>query len=137
MVAPWKRRRPASTRTQVAFPASLSGLGIRRCHSCGVGHRCGLDPTWLWLWCRPAAAAPNQPLAWEPPCALGVALKSQKKKEKKRSLRGACSLLSSRWLPFGCSSSTRSSGLPAAEFASSPEFSVCIAFIFFNHFKIV
>ena len=35
------------------------------------------DPALLWLWCRPAAAAPNQPLAWEPPYAEGVALKRQ------------------------------------------------------------
>ena len=27
------------------------------------------------LWCRPAATAPIGPLAWEPPCAAGVALK--------------------------------------------------------------
>ena len=39
--------------------------------SCGVGHRLGLDPTWLWLWCRPAAAALIQPLAWELPYATG------------------------------------------------------------------
>ena len=25
--------------------------------SCDVGHRHGLDPMLLWLWCRPAAAA--------------------------------------------------------------------------------
>ena len=25
--------------------------------SCGEGHRCGLDPLSLWLWCRLAAAA--------------------------------------------------------------------------------
>ena len=31
------------------------------------------DPVLLWLWCRPAAAAPIQPLAWEPPYAIGVA----------------------------------------------------------------
>ena len=35
--------------------------------SCGVGHRCGSDPMWLWLWCRLAAAAPIRPLAWDPP----------------------------------------------------------------------
>ena len=23
------------------------------------------DPVSLWLWCRPAATAPNGPLAWE------------------------------------------------------------------------
>ena len=38
----------------------------------------------LWLWYRPAAAAPIQSLAWEFPYAVGVALKSQKKKKKKK-----------------------------------------------------
>ena len=37
---------------------------------------------WLWLWCRPAATAPISPLAWEPPCASGAALKQRQKKEK-------------------------------------------------------
>ena len=35
--------------------------------SCGVGHRCGSNLVVLWLWCRPAAAAPIQPLTWESP----------------------------------------------------------------------
>ena len=48
--------------------------------SCGVGHRCGLDPMLPWLWCRPAATALIWPLAWELPCATGVALKKVKKK---------------------------------------------------------
>ena len=39
------------------------------------------DPALLWLWCRPAAAAPIGPLAWELPYAAGVALKSQEKKK--------------------------------------------------------
>ena len=51
--------------------------------SCGVGHRCGSDLAWLWLWCRPEAVAPIPPLAWEPPYAMGVALKSIKKKKRK------------------------------------------------------
>ena len=48
------------------------------------------DLALLWLWCRPAAAAPIQPLAWEPPYAAGAAqeiattTKRQKKKKKKR-----------------------------------------------------
>ena len=46
--------------------------------NCGVGHRCGLDPMWLW----PAAVAPIRPLAWELPCASGAALKSKKQKKK-------------------------------------------------------
>ena len=41
------------------------------------------DPALLWLWCRPAAVALSGPLAWEPPCAAGVALKSKKIKNKK------------------------------------------------------
>ena len=31
-------------------------------------------PALLWLWCRLEATAPIRPLAWEPPCAAGVAL---------------------------------------------------------------
>ena len=54
--------------------------------SCGVDCRCGLDPILLWLWSRPVATAPIQPLAWEPPYAASAALemaKTQKKKQKK------------------------------------------------------
>ena len=39
------------------------------------------DPVLLWLWRRLAAIAPTRPLAWEPPFAAGVALKSKKHKE--------------------------------------------------------
>ena len=46
---------------------------------CGVGHRQGLDPALLWLWCRLAATAPIQPLDWEPPDAMSAALKKKKK----------------------------------------------------------
>ena len=46
--------------------------------SCGVGVRRGTDPPLPWLWCRPAAAAVIQPLAWELPFATGVALKRKK-----------------------------------------------------------
>ena len=64
--------------------ASLSGLRIQRC--CGVGCRLGSDLGLLWLWCRPAAAAPITPLAWELPYAAGVALQSKKGK-KERNVR--------------------------------------------------
>ena len=46
--------------------------------SCGVGGRCGSDLVLLWLWHGPAAVAPIGPLAWEPPYAMGAALKSKK-----------------------------------------------------------
>ena len=37
----------------------------------------------LWLWCRPAATAAIQPLAWEPSYAVGEALKRKKKKRER------------------------------------------------------
>ena len=52
--------------------------------SCGVGHRCDLDPVLLWLWCRLVAVAPIKPLAWELPYATGAALKKWQKDQKKR-----------------------------------------------------
>ena len=60
--------------------------------SCGVGHRHGSDLALLWLWCRLAATAPIEPLAWAPPHASGAALKRQKKKKKERSQRAVSSL---------------------------------------------
>ena len=51
--------------------------------SCGVGRTLGLDLVLLWLSRRPAAAALTGPLACEPPCATGTAIKRQKKKKKK------------------------------------------------------
>ena len=50
--------------------------------SCVVVCRFGSDLAWLWLWCRLVAAAPIGPLAWEPQCAMDVALKRQKKKKE-------------------------------------------------------
>ena len=49
--------------------------------SCGVSSRYDVDPTLLWLWCRPA---PVECLAWEPPYAVGAALKSKKKKKERK-----------------------------------------------------
>jgi len=51
--------------------------------SCGVGCRRGSDPALLWLWRRPVATAPIQPLAWEPPYATGVAQEIATTKDKK------------------------------------------------------
>ena len=50
--------------------------------SCGVGCRRGSDLALLWLWGRPAAAAPIQPLAWELPYTdRSCGPKKQRKKE--------------------------------------------------------
>ena len=46
---------------------------------CGVGRRHISDPSWLWLWYRLMAIALIRPLAWEPPYAVGAALKKKKK----------------------------------------------------------
>ena len=56
--------------------ALLSGLRIQRC---------------LEQWCRPAATAPIQPLAWAPPYAKGAAQENGKKtKKKKKSVETTC-----------------------------------------------
>ena len=49
--------------------------------SCGVGQRPGLDLVLLWLWHRQAVTALIGTLAWEPPYAMGVALKKKKKQK--------------------------------------------------------
>ena len=51
--------------------------------SCGVGCRSSSDLVLLWLWCRLTATAPIRPLAWEPPYAVGAALKKNKRQKKK------------------------------------------------------
>ena len=56
----------------------LSGVAV----SCGVGHRWGSDPALLWLWCRPASAAPITSLVWELPYAAGAALVKAKRQKK-------------------------------------------------------
>ena len=54
--------------------------------SCGVDHRLSSDQALLWLWCRPATVALIQSLAWEPPYAMGTALKRLKKKKEYNSV---------------------------------------------------
>ena len=48
------------------------------------GQRCRSDLAFLWLWCRPAAAAPIRPLAWELRYAAGAALKTTTTKNKNK-----------------------------------------------------
>ena len=62
--------------------------------SCGVSHRCTLDPALLWH-----TTVPIQPLAWEPPYATGAAqeiatttattTKKDKKTKKKKNEGGS------------------------------------------------
>ena len=48
--------------------------------NCGVLRICGSDLVLLWLWCRPAAVAPIQPLAWNIHMLPVQPLKAKKKK---------------------------------------------------------
>ena len=52
--------------------------------SCGVGRRHGSDPSLLWLWPRPVAAALIRPLAWEPPYAAGAGPEKAKRTTTKK-----------------------------------------------------
>ena len=61
--------------------------------SCGAGHRRGSDLALLWLWCGLAATASIGPLAWEPPYAVGAALKIQKTEQNKTKRQKKDSLL--------------------------------------------
>ena len=59
-----KRLQLGTIRLRVQSLASLRGLRIWRCRELWyIGHRCGFDPSLLWLWCRLAAVALIKPLA--------------------------------------------------------------------------
>ena len=89
-VAQWLMNRLGTMRLWFdPWPRSVGrGSGVAK--SWGAGCRCGSDPTLLWLWRRPEAAAPMRPLAWEPPYATGAALEKAKrpKKKKKKIIHG-------------------------------------------------
>ena len=67
--------RLVSMTMQTRSLALLSGLRIQHCYSLSCGS--SLDLAFLQLSYRLAAAALIGPLAWELPCAAGVALKSE------------------------------------------------------------
>ena len=54
------------------------GEGCGLAASCSIGCRSSLDLVLPWLWHRPSAADPVQPLAWELPYAAGAAPKRKK-----------------------------------------------------------
>ena len=74
-------------------PGSIPGLaqwvkGSSIAMNYSVVWRWGSDPALLWLWYRPAAAAPKWTLAWELPYAVGAA-PHQKKKVRNMGYRAA------------------------------------------------
>ena len=74
------RTQLVSTRMRVWSLALLNGLRIWHCHEWW----CGSDLVLLWLWYRLTAITPNGPLSWEPPYAIGVALKRERERERER-----------------------------------------------------
>ena len=64
--------------------ASLSGLRIQLCCELWCKSQTCLGCILLWPWCRLADAAPIRPLTWEPPYAVDVALRSERKKKYAR-----------------------------------------------------
>ena len=80
-MAQWKRILLGTMGSRVRSPALLSGLRILRCFavSCYVDCRHSSDLVLLWQWCRQAAVALIRPLVWEPPYAMGAALKKTKR----------------------------------------------------------
>ena len=73
-------------RLRVQSPALL-----KHCRELWCRSQMQLDPEWLWLWL--AATALTGPLAWEPPHAVGVALKRQKTKKNKLPEGSSCKLV--------------------------------------------
>ena len=70
-------------RMQVQSLASVSELRIWHCSELWCRWQTQLGSQVAVAVCKLAAVAPIQPLAWEPPCAAGTALKSKKKKKEK------------------------------------------------------
>ena len=83
-MAQWLRNLTRNHEVVGSIPGLLSGLRIQRCHELWCRLQTWSDPTLLWLWCRPVAAAPIRPLAWEPPYAPGVAQEMAKRPKKKK-----------------------------------------------------
>ena len=67
--------------------ASLSALRILHCPKLWCGPQMWLRSGVVWLWHGLAAVAPIQPLTWEPPCAVTVALKRQKERKRRKTDR--------------------------------------------------
>ena len=77
-----KSRRDISKFLDQDFPSWLSGKNLTRIHKDEVQSLASLSGLRIQhyheLLCRSAAEALIQPLAWEPPFAVGVALKGKK-----------------------------------------------------------
>ena len=73
-------------RLRVPSLASLSGLRIQRCHELWCRSQTRLGSHVAVAVARLVATAPIQPLAWEPPYAVGAAQEIAKRQKKKKSI---------------------------------------------------
>ena len=87
VVAQWKWIQLASMRMWVPSLASLSGSRIQHCLElwCRLQTQLGSCIAMAWQWL--ATAILIQPLTWEPPYVVSVALKSKKKKKKSKGVK--------------------------------------------------
>ena len=69
-----------------SIPGLTQWIRIQHCCELWCRSQTRLDPVLLWLWCKLAAVAPIQPLAWEFPYAMGAALKKKGKKKEGRKI---------------------------------------------------
>ena len=83
-MAQQKRIRLGTMKFWVRSLALLSGLRIWHCRELWCRLQTRLGSGVAVAWCRLAAVAPIRPLGWEPPYAMGVALKRQKDKQTKK-----------------------------------------------------
>ena len=74
---------------RVQFLALVSGLKIRHCRELGVGHRCSLDPSLLWLWLGPAVVAQAGRCSSDSTPNLGTSIchECSPKEKKKRQIK--------------------------------------------------
>ena len=78
---------------QVQSLALPSGLRIWPCHELWYSLQTRLRSCFAVAVGRLVASAPIQPLAWDPPYALGVAIKRQNTKKKKKRM---CSIFTKK-----------------------------------------
>ena len=83
VVAQWLTNPTRNREVTSSIPGLAQGVkDLALAVSCGVAQRRSSHLMWLWLWRKQAAVVPIGLLAWEPPYAMGEALKRKKIKTK-------------------------------------------------------